>query len=144
MSDSASLSANAARRKVTDYLLRLGLRDEELIQGIADYCVYRARRRVGRSGHEELPRRAIEEVMRRMDKTIAHAFGVVGADAQHLARFQVAMELGCVAFPVEPLLRGGEIPLEARDVLLSALPQATPAESHRPLVEQRFEFFCIS
>lgn len=141
MSDPLAQAESAARRSVTAYLARLGLKDEELLQGIAEYCVYRAKRRVGHSGYEELPRRAIEEAMRKVDKAIAHAFGASYADPRNLARIRVALELGCLAFPVEPLLRGGEIPPEMRDRLLSALPQATPPEAPQPLVEQRFEFF---
>lgn len=141
MSDPLAQAESAARRSVIAYLARLGLKDEELVRGIADYCLYRARRRVGHSGHEELPRRAIEEVMRKVDKAIAQAFGAGYADPRELARIRVALELGRVEFPLETLLRGGEIPPEARDALLSVLPQATPPEAPQPLAAQRFEFF---
>lgn len=141
MSDPRAEAEDAARKKVTAYLMRLGLRDDDLIQGIVDYCLYRARRRVAHSGHEELPRRAIEEAMRKVDKAIAHAFGADYADPRNLARIRVALEVGRVDFPLETLLRGGEILPESRDALLSVLPQATPQEAPQPLVEQRFEFF---
>lgn len=141
MSDPLIQAENAARRSVISYLTRIGLKDEDLVRGITDHCLYRARRRVGHSWHEELPRRAIEEAMRKVDMAIAHAFGDSYADSRNLARIRVALELGRVAFPLEALLRGGEIPPDARDALLSVLPLATPPEAPQPLAAQRFEFF---
>jgi hypothetical protein len=121
--------------------VRLGVRDDELLHGMTDYCLYRARRRVAHSGHEELPRRAVEEAMRKVDKAIAQAFGAGHASPRELARIRVALELGGVDFPLETLLRGGEIPPGARDALFAALPRAVPPEAPQPLAEQRFEFF---
>ncbi|HLF95790.1 MAG TPA: hypothetical protein VI457_01480 [Methylococcaceae bacterium] len=141
MSDPLAEAENTARQRVVAYLTRLGVKDDELVQGITDYCLYRARRRVAHSGHEELPRRAIEEAMRKVDKAIAHAFGAGYADPRNLARIRVALELGSVAFPLETVLRGSEISPDSREALLSVLPQATPPEAPQPLAEQRFEFF---
>lgn len=126
---------------VRAYMNRLGF-GEAAIEAVLPQCLSKARKRVGRgpSAVEELQRRAVEDVQRRLDRSLGHLLGFAGDDLLNLARARAALLLDGIDFPKDYLLTGHPVSPEAVQALAAHLPTATPPETPLPMAVQKFRF----
>lgn len=132
----------SARASLLDYLRDLGMRDPALVNALALECLNHARRRVGPGLRDELLRRAIEEVQRRMDVAVARWLGLnASRDAHTIAGARAAL-LMCRKVPSTDFLFDHPEPdPEFVSRLKAVLPMATPPESPRAMAPQKLDFF---
>lgn len=130
-----------AEDAVRGYLRHLGF-GAAAIDAVVPLCLAKARKRVGRgpSAVEELRRRAVEDVQRRLDRSLGHLLGFDADDLPNLARARAALLLDGVGFPKDNLLSGQPVPAEAASVLAAHLPTATPPEAPLPMAAHTFSF----
>lgn len=130
-----------AEHAVNKHLLHLGF-SAAAIDAMMPQCLIKARKRVGRSPSavEEIQRRAVEDVQRRIDRSLGHCLGFHADDLTNLARARAALLLVGKDFPKDNLLTGLPIPPEAASVLAAHLPVPIPAESPLSMAPQTFRF----
>lgn len=141
--DSLSESYPASvREPVMAYWRSLGLSDPALIESLADDCLNRARRRVGRGSEEEFLRRALEEVQRRFDHALGRALRLPPSrDAQPIAAARAAFLLDSERFGGDSLFRTGDSVPDLNARLQEVLPRATPPEAPLPMSETPLRFW---
>ena len=135
-------SVAAVKERLLAYLGRLGLKESDLIEMMADECLNRARRRAAPGSQEELLRRALEEAQRRFDHVLARTLNLTGAKDHHpIAGARAAILLGCAAeVRVDHLFRHQDGQTETASRLRTALPLATPPESNLAMPDQPISF----
>jgi AcrR family transcriptional regulator len=131
------------RERVMAYWRGLGLVDPALIEHLADDCLSRARRRVGRgSDEEELLRRALEEAQRRFDHALTWALGLPPSqDHYPVAAARAAYLLANERIPADRLFAPGDGASDFGVRLRKALPRSTPPEAHLPMPEAPLRFW---
>ena len=131
----------SAEVTVRAYLRQLGF-GEAVTESVLPQCLIKARKRVGRgpATMKELQRRAVEEVQRRLDRSLGHLLGFAGDDLPNLARARAALLLDAVNFPKDHLLTGQPVSPELVQTLAAHLPTATPPEAPLPMKAQKFHF----
>lgn len=130
-----------AENAVRAYMQRLGF-GAAAIEAVLPQCLNKARKRVGRGSlaMEELQRRAVEDVQRRIDRAMAQLLEFNPDDLPRAARARAALLLDGVDFPKDHLLTNQPIPAQAVLALNAHLPTATPPENPLPMVHQTFRF----
>ncbi len=132
----------ATHASLLDYLRDLGMRDSALMHSVALQCLNQARKRVGPGLRDELLRRAIEEVQRRMDVAIARWLELSSArDAHTVAGARAALLMCRRGSSTDFLFDHAEPDPDWVSRLKAILPAATPPESPRAMAPQRLEFF---
>jgi AcrR family transcriptional regulator len=131
------------RLRIMAYWRELGLTDPALIETLADDCLDRARRRVGRGSDEgELLRRALEEARRRFDHALTWALGLPPSeDHRPLAAARAAYLLAEERIPADSLFAPGASASDLSLRLRKALPRATPPEAPLPMPEAPLRFW---
>lgn len=130
------------KERVLDYLRSLGLSRQDLVEGLAEDCLNRARRRVGRGAAEELLKRAIEEAQRRFDHALARAMRLSPSKDPHpVAAARAALLLTGCPSASDALFGNPDSPSDAGEMLKDILPRATPPESPAPMAEQPLRFW---
>lgn len=130
-----------AEDAVRTYLHGMGF-GAAAIEAVLPQCVSKARKRVGRSpfAMEELQRRAVEDVQRRIDRAMAQLLELDPDDLPSVARARTALLLDGADFPKDHLLSSQPIPTAAVRTLNAHLPTATPPENPLPMAPQTFRF----
>lgn len=130
-----------AENALNDYLRGLGF-GKAAIEAATPLCLTRAQRRVGRSpaAIAELPRRAVEDAQRRIDRALSHLLALDADDLPCLARARTALLLSGADFPKDHLLTAEAVPPEAAQALAAHLPRPTPPEAPLPMAHQTFSF----
>jgi hypothetical protein len=130
------------KERVVAYLQSLGLSRQDLIEDLADDCLNRARRRVGRGAGDELLKRAIEEAQRRFDHALARAMRLSPSKDPHpIAAARAAMLLSNGPSAGDTLFGNPEPPSETGEMLKEILPRPTPPEDPVPMAEQPLRFW---
>ena len=130
-------------RALQGYLTRLGLRDEALRRSLARDCLAQARKVVGPDAGEQLAARAIEELQRRLDRSLAKCLGLNPLrDAARIAGLRAALLMCTEDVSADFLLDGSDLSGHAEQIarLAACLPLATPPEAHLAMPAQPFEF----
>ncbi len=129
------------KARVAAYWRRLGLSDPALIEHLADECLFRARKRMGRGSDVELLMRALEEAQRRFDHALARALHLPPGDAHTIAAARAAVLLGGEWFHGDNLFRAGDPSPEFQGQLQAILPRSTPPEAHLAMAETPLDFW---
>jgi AcrR family transcriptional regulator len=130
------------REDVMAYWRELGLSDPSLVQSLADECLAHARRRVSRDASEELLRRALEDVQRRLDHALARALGLPPSRDQHpLSAARAAFLLAREGISADALFLPGDAQTEMATRLREALPHSTPPEAELKMKETPLRFW---
>ena len=130
--------------RVADYLRHLRLTDEVLIQSLAEDCLRRAQRLMGRESEAELVRRGLEEAQRRFDHALAAAVGMPPSNDPHpLAAIRAALLLND-QLSSDALFRHDHTTLELKDALREALPRSTPEEARLEMKPVPFDFWLFT
>lgn len=132
----------STRQALLDYLRDLHVKDAVLLNSLAADCLSHARRRVAPGFSGELLRRAIEEAQRRVDSALARLLGLSATrDLHALAGARAALLLCAKDASTDFLFDQGTPDTDRLSRLKALLPKATPAESPRAMVPQKFDFF---
>lgn len=132
-------------RRIATYWQALGLTDPLLISSLADDCLTRARRRVGRVSNDELLRRSLEEAQRRFDHALANAVGLPPSNDPHpIAAARAALLLAARETSLNCLFAHDESTRELGAALQKVLPQSTPPESHLTMSVKPFRFWLFA
>jgi|GEM_PF-557244 len=130
------------KERVVAYLQNLGLSRQDLIENLADDCLNRARRRVGRGAGDELLKRAVEEAQRRFDHALARAMRLSPSKDPHPIAAARAALLLMSSPSVDDALFGNPDPSsETGEMLREILPRPTPPEDPVPMAEQPLRFW---
>ncbi|MBP1148249.1 MULTISPECIES: hypothetical protein [Methylocaldum] len=130
------------KERVVAYLQSLGLSRQDLIENLADDCLNRARRRVGRGAGDELLKRAIEEAQRRFDHALARAMRLSPSKDPHpIAAARAALLLTGCPSASDALFGNPDPPSETGEMLREILPRPTPPEDSVPMAEQPLRFW---
>lgn len=130
------------KERVIAYLQSLGLSRQDLVEGLAEDCLNRARRRVGRGAVEELLKRAIEEAQRRFDHALARAMRLSPSKDPHpVAAARAALLLTGCPLAADALFENPELPSETGEMLRDILPHSTPPEAPVSMAEQPLRFW---
>jgi hypothetical protein len=130
------------RDRVMDYLRSLGLSRQRLIEDLADDCLNRAQRRIGRSAGDELLMRAIEEAQRRFDHALARAMRLSPSKDTHpIAAARSALLLTGGPSAGDALFGIPDLSPEIGETLKEILPRSTPPEDPVPMTEQPLRFW---
>ncbi|NJD07967.1 MAG: hypothetical protein FIA97_15955 [Methylococcaceae bacterium] len=136
--DAASL--NLVRRRLTAYLEQLKVTDPGLIETLLEESMKRAERRSASGDTDELMRRALEEIQRRIDAAVAKVYGLNPVKDMHRVAAARALSLksGSPNLQLEAVLRSAS----ADDTpALPALPAATPPEARLSMHPEPIAFF---
>ncbi|MFN5746751.1 MAG: hypothetical protein ACK443_11810 [Methylococcaceae bacterium] len=132
-------------RQIATYWQALGLTDPLLISSLAEDCLTRARRRVGRVSNDELLRRSLEEAQRRFDHALANAVGLPPSNDPHpIAAARAALLLAARDASLNCLFAHDESTRELGAALQEVLPQATPPESHLTMRVKPLRFWLFA
>jgi len=124
------------------YLRSLGLSRPDLIESLAEDCLNRARRRVGRGAGDELLKHAVEEALRRFDHALARAMRLSPSKDPHpIAAARAALLLTGNPSAGDALFGNPEPPPETGEMLREILPRPTPPEAPVPMTEQPLKFW---
>jgi hypothetical protein len=130
------------KERVVAYWRRLGLTDPALIDSLAEDCLHRAKRRLGRRTDEALLMRTLEEAQRRFDHALARALRLPpSGDIHAIAAARAALLLSGDGLGSDCLFRPGEPPPEFQAQLQAALPRSTPPEAHLSMPEAPLSFW---
>lgn len=134
------------KQRLVAYLGQLGLREQGVVETLADECIHRAKRRAAPGAQDELMRRALEEAQRRFDHAVARVLHLAGAKDLHLvAGARAAFLSGAVgAVCGDDLFNPHFDDKGVADRLRAVLPQPTPPESHLAMPDQHITFLFSS
>ncbi|QFY44811.1 hypothetical protein F6R98_21060 [Candidatus Methylospira mobilis] len=129
------------RERLIAYLNVLGIKDAAKSDVIAADALARARRKVAPGLHEELFRRALEDIQRNLDLALTRALGLgLASDARAVSGARAAVLMG-QGIPADILLDPAVQQAIDIEGLRRVLPQATPPESALSMQEQPLSFF---
>jgi AcrR family transcriptional regulator len=141
-SEPAEPVSPAVRERIMAYWRDLGVVDPALAASLADECLAKARRRVGRSADEELLRRALEEVQRRFDHALAWALGLPPSQDHHpIDAARAAYLLAAERIPADRLFSPGDGASDLGVRLRKVLPRSTPPEAPLAMPEAPLKFW---
>ncbi|HYE35060.1 hypothetical protein [Methylocaldum sp.] len=124
------------------YLRSLGLSQQSLVDELADDCLNRAQRRVGRGAGDELLRRAVEEAQRRFDHALARTMRLSPSKDTHpIAAARAALLLTGSPLAGDALFGNPDQSPESGEMLREILPRPTPPEDHISMAEQPLRFW---
>lgn len=130
------------KARVEDYWRRLWLADAALIAYLAEECLHRARKRMGRGNEQEFLMRSLEEAQRRFDHALARALHLPASnDAHALAAARAAFLLSGGPGEGDALFRAGDPAPELKAKLQAILPRSTPPEAHRAMPPAPLRFW---
>lgn len=130
--------------RIAEYWESLGLTDAALIASLAEDCLAKAKRLVGRGSSPHLLRRALEEAQRRFDHALAAAIGLPPSnDPQPLAAARAALLLSKELTP-DCLFAHNEATRQLRERLAHALPQPTPPEARVTMTPAPISFWLFT
>jgi hypothetical protein len=129
--------------KIRAYLHSLGLSDPELMEQLAQASFDRALHRVGRGTEEELVRRSLEEILRRIDQALLRAVGGLPSwDEAPIATLRAAFLLNRDRFSADRLMQNANFSAEGLgEDLRKVLPHSVPPEAHLIMPEQPMRFW---
>jgi hypothetical protein len=135
-------SADRVKLRVAAYWQRLGLTDAELIERLVDECLSRARRVIVHGSEDELLRRSLEEVQRRLDHALAQSLDLPPSqDTRPLAALRAAFLLSGQRSSADALFRPGPPARPLGEAIRHALPQPTPPEAPLSMTEAPLRFW---